>query len=758
MAHSFSALVVFCFVAGVAAAQQFRHLPSLLILCLAWVVTLGLRFFRFKLVAVFLFGLVWALTLAAWRMADFLPFELERKDVRIEGRVVDVPDALDGGLRFGFQVDRVLEPAGATVPRLLRLSWFREVPVVKAGEHWRLGVRLKRPHGFFNPGGMDYELWLFSQGIRATGYVREDASNQRLGADGPFSLPAWRQAVYERLQSSLAGRSLAGVVMALTMGAENAITPDQWEVLRRTGTAHLVAISGSHVSLIAGLVFLLVRRLCAWGQFMRWAPQTVAATTAVLAVLAYSALADFSLPTQRALIMIFIVMGGIIHQRNLSPAHTLLLALSAVLFYDPWAVLSAGFWLSFGAVALILLVVNGRLRSPGWWASLWNINWATSLGLAPLLLVFFQQVSLVSPLANLIAVPTIGFVLTPLCLVGALALSVYEPLGVAVLGGVETLLAWVWVVLQWLSDWPWAQWRHASPPLWTLVFAVLGTALLLAPKGIPSRCLGLVLLVPALTARPPLPEEGRFRLTLLDLGQGLGVVVETHGHLLVFDAGPQFSQSFDAGEAVVEPYLRQQGASRIHRLVISHGDNDHIGGAASLLRLYPVDAILSSVPHRLPGAEPCQAGQAWVWDGVRFEMLSPAKPSRSDNDDSCVLKISTVGYSALLTGDMEKAVEMDLLGRYGQGLASELLIAPHHGSNTSSSAPFLAAVHPAYVLIALGHLNRYQFPHPEVLRRYAEIDAQVFDSAHHGAITVESGVSPPIAYRLVAGHYWNNQD
>ena len=743
-------------VAGIVSAQQFTSLPPVWEIILIGFLAVVCGFFRLSIAAAFGFGLVWALGFASFHLADNLSAAMERKDVLVEGTIMDIPSPFEEGLRFVFQADAIREPKDAKLPGQFRLSWYKKDAQVKAGERWRLRVRLKRPHGFLNPGGMDYELWMFAQGIRANGYVREDAQNQQLADASPLSPQGFRQALYDKLANTLAGRDMAGIVIALVMGSENAISTAQWEVLRRTGTAHLVAISGSHISLISGLVFLWVRLACAWMGIMRLSPQTIAAAAAFGAALLYSALADFAIPTQRALIMIFIVMVGIITQRNVRPVPTLALALLAVSWVDPLAGLAPGFWLSFGAVALILLVIAGRLRPSGWGFELWQINWATSLGLAPLLLIFFQQVSLISPLANLFAVPTIGLVLTPVCLVGALLLVTIPAAGEFVLHWAETLLGWIWWVLQMLSDLPWAQWQHSAPPFWTLPFALLGAALLLAPKGIPARGLGLVLLIPALTVVPQPPPEGHFRLTLLDVGQALAVAVQTHAHSLVFDTGARLGKNFDAGEAVVEPFLRQQGLNSIDALVVSHGDNDHIGGANSLLRAYAIANIYTSVPALLPApVEPCRAGQTWQWDGVLFEMLSPFGTLGNENDNSCVLRVSSPFGSAMMTGDIEQGAESRMVGQYGDNLRTDILIAPHHGSKTSSSADFIAAVKPAFVFIPIGYLNRYSFPHPEVLKRYQAIHALVLDSAHSGAITVELGTFPPESYRATHGKYWN---
>lgn len=756
------------FTAGIAAAQQFPGLPQNLAILLLAIAAFVLWLARLRLPAACLFGLAWGLGVAAVRWQDALPAELEQQDLLIEGQVSSLPEAMDRGLRFNFQIDAALSPAGAKLPKRVRLSWYDQPEAVKAGERWRLHVRLKKPHGFLNPGGLDYELWLFSHGLRATGYVREDAKNQRLAGAGWLSLPALRQAVFDRLTQALENGiepprgpvggegDLVGVITALTLGEENLISPEQWDVLRRTGTAHLVAVSGSHISLVAGLVYWLALRICAGLGLMRKPPYAVAAVLALLAACAYAALAGFAIPTQRALVMLGVATIGIVGQRNLRPVNVLSLALLLVLLYDPLAVLSIGFWLSYGAVALILLAVSGRLRLSGWWGELLKTNWVVFVGLAPLMLLFFQQVSFASLPANALAVPSIGVILTPLCLFGTLLLGIYQPAGECVLHLVAILLRWVWLLLQWLSDRPWAQWSHPAPPFWSLPFALTGAMLLASPRGIPARWLGLVLLLPAALALPEAPPPGHFRLTLLDVGQGLSAVVQTQGHVLVFDTGARFNSTFDTGSAVVEPFLHRQGIENIDTLVVSHGDNDHIGGAASLLKDFSVGQIMSSVPERLgPGAGACHAGQRWEWDGVSFAMLSPLANFEKENDNSCVLRVSSPSGAALLTGDIEQAAEQQLVERYGPALRSDILIAPHHGSNTSSSAAFLAQVRPGTVLIPLGYRNRYHFPHPEVLKRYQAMGAKILDSAQAGAISVEPGAVPPTAYRETGGHYWN---
>jgi competence protein ComEC len=760
--HSGFAWKVTAFLAGQIGAAEFSRLPPVWAIAVIAGLAIVLALRRVRLLSWFLFGIAWPLALATWRLGDELPHAWQQQDIRIEGTVIGIPDRSDDGVRFDFATGRVISPVSARVPHKIRLNWYRASPEVKAGEHWVLTVRLKRPHGYANPGGLDYEQWLFLQGIRATGYVREDAANARTDPPpSPWNVQVWRQRVFDVLYQSLSWTDQRGILIALTMGEESAISGSQWTVLRRTGTAHLVAVSGSHIGLIAGLVFLITRRIWARLFIQRWSPPDVAAAASSLAALLYSALAGFSLPTQRALIMIAVVMAAIIAKRNLRPFRTLWTAALTVCLWDPYAVLAPGFWLSFGAVALILLDLGYRLRPPSWWTGMARINWITAVGLASCLLLFFQQVSLVSPIANLIAVPTLGLIGIPLALTSTLLFKLVPPLGAAALTMTEQWLQNVWLLLTWLAQLPAAQWTHAAPAAWTLLLAVPGSLLLLAPRGIPARWLGLILWLPALSIRPEPPEPGSVRLTLLDVGQGLATVVQTHSKVLVFDTGARFSERFDMATAVIEPFLLAQGIDTIDRLVVSHGDNDHIGGAPTLINHFSPDSIYTSVPDVLAGSTSCIAGQTWQWDGANFEMLSPTAKAANDNDNSCVLKISTGKGCALLTGDIERPAELQLVDQYGTKLNCELLIVPHHGSNTSSSQEFLNNVAPRYALFPYGYLNRYGFPHPKVVARFKDLKVMMLDSASAGAITVDIGpqgiAEPPREFRKQTGRYWTDQ-
>ena len=756
---------VFAFLGGILLLQSLPDLPArgwclLLLLLPPLVFCLGR--WRFLLLAPA--GFLWVLWHAGTILATALPDELEGRDLLLEGVVEEIPQHRGRGLSFYLRARR-LSMAGRDYPApgLVRLGWYGRVPAMVAGETWRLRVRLKRPHGFMNPGGFDYEGWLFRRGVRATGYVRKGAENRRLAPAAPWSWGRLRQALHDILTQSLADLPLGGLVTALAMGERQDIQPAQWTVLRRTGTSHLMAISGLHVGLAAGLAFFLLRRLWSLSSVLclRLAAPRAAALGGMAAAWGYAALAGFSIPTQRAMVMVTLVMAAVFFRLRWRAGDILALALWCVLLLDPLAVMAAGFWLSFSAVAVILYAMErGAARPAGWWR--WGrVHWAVALGLAPLSLLFFQQQSLLAPLANALAVPWVSLMVVPLVLAGACLAPFLPQLGGALLGLAAKLLAWLWPLLEWLAQPQWGQWFQA-PPLWAVLLALPGIALLLAPRGLPGRWLGWLWLLPLLLAQPPRPPAQSLWFTLLDVGQGLAAVVRTRNHVLVYDSGPRFSSRFDAGSAVLLPFLRQQGIHHVDLLVLGHGDNDHMGGAASLLRGITVGEVLSSVPEKVPGREasPCRAGQAWRWDGVLFRMLHPQGDAAfRGNDASCVLQVATAGRGILLTGDIEAPAEAELVRRYGGRLGAQVLVVPHHGSRTSSSAAFLDAVAPRYGLLPVGYRNRYGLPAVSVVEAYRRRGIRLLDSARHGAIGFvldgRGRLLGPVSQRRVARRYWH---
>ncbi|MDT8405396.1 MAG: DNA internalization-related competence protein ComEC/Rec2 [Sulfuriflexus sp.] len=637
----------------------------------------------------------------------------------------------------------------------------------RAGERWRLRVKLKRPHGFLNPGGFDYERYLFRQGIAATGYIKRDDINQKLaGPDAARAMLALRGRISTRIASMLEAHTHAGLLPALAVGDRRGIDAEQWQILMRTGTSHLLAISGLHIGLVAGLVFALVRFLASLSPRLLMSMPAVmpAAIAAMLAAAAYAMLAGFSIPTQRAFIMVSLVMLGILLRRGYMSSSVLALALLVILLYDPLAVLDAGFWLSFGAVAVIMYVLTGRV---GQLSRLWQwgrVQWMIALGMLPLMLAIFQQLSLVAPVANLVAVPWVSMVTVPTTLLATLCMPVSSNLASGLLQVAAWSLVELWAVLEPLAGSDYATWFSHVPRSWTLPPALLGITWLLLPRGWPARWAGGVCLLPMLLLPKPGPSADEVWLHLLDVGQGLAVVVRSEQQAMVYDTGPWFSESFDAGRAVIVPFLRAQGIKTLDTLVVSHGDNDHRGGADSLLREIPVRRILSGADRkrwRHARAEPCLAGQAWQWGKVRFEVLSPTDhPLREANNRSCVIRLGIGNTHILLPGDIEAGAERQLLAANPSKLPARLLLVPHHGSKTSSTAAFIRAVNPELALFATGYRNRYRFPHPRVEQRYRDLHVASLNTADAGAITIKldaDGLQQTSVWREQAGRYWHAQ-
>ncbi len=709
-------------------------------------------------------GFAWALAFAHVKLADALPFAWEGRDIDIVGVVSGLPQFYERSVRFDFDVERVLT-AGAMVPERISLSWWargsREAAaalpvVVHPGERLRFTVRLKRPHGFANPHGFDYEAWLLERGIRATGVVRNGQRHERLATmvyRPGYLVEVARDRLRARIQQGLEGRPYAGVIVALAVGDQRAIPPDQWQVFTRTGVNHLMSISGLHVTMVSGLMFAIVA--AGWRRsapLCRMLPAVKAATAAgLMAAFAYTLLAGFAVPAQRTLYMLCVVAAALWLGLGSSASVVLAAALLFVLLLDPWAVLAPGFWLSFGAVGIIFYASAGRLGQSHWLLTWVRVQWAVTLAMIPMLLALFQQVSVISPLANAFAIPLISLVVAPLSLLGMML-----PVD-AVLLAAHELMAWCMAGLDRASAAPDSVWEQHAPAAWTVVVALIGAAWLLMPRGFPARWVGAVGFLPLFLAAPaPLPHQA-LRVTVLDVGQGLAVVAQTRRHALLYDTGPAYGPVTDSGNRVIVPFLRGAGIRRLDTLIVSHDDNDHTGGALSVLQAVPVDRLVTSLPDGDPllmlvdRTERCAAGQRWSWDGVDFEILYPSPDSYGvarlkDNDRSCVLKISTPDYGILLPGDIEKQGEVSLVTAQGDALRSHVLVAPHQGSKTSSSAAFLDAVDPRVVVFPVGYRNRYGHPHADVVARYTERRATIARTDAHGA--VELTFSPGSGYRV----------
>ncbi|MCL4800642.1 MAG: DNA internalization-related competence protein ComEC/Rec2 [Burkholderiales bacterium] len=713
--------------------------------------------------AALVIGWSWAAGHAHVRLADRLDPALEGRDLVVTGVVAGLPQPFERGVRFELYVERA-EPAGAPpqsgvvrsarAPRRIVLAWyngltpeeFQAVAPVRAGERWAFPVRLRRPHGPVNPHGFDYEAWLLERGIGATGYVAASGEPQRLAAG--VARPAYlverlRERLREKFWDALPDHRYAGVVIALAIGDQRAIDPHDWQVFTRAGVNHLMSISGLHVTMVAGLAALAVHGL--WRRSarltLRVPARKAAAAAGFAAAFAYCLLAGFAIPAQRTLYMVGVAAAALWLDRVDSASRVLCAALALVLALDPWAVNSPGFWLSFGAVAAIFYAGAGAgpgARRGARWLLAWGrMQWAVTIGLAPLMVALFKQVSLVSPIANAIAIPAVSLVVTPLALAGAL-----WP-GDALARLAHWAFEWVMAALAPLAAAPAAVWQQHAPAPWAVALAIVGAGWLLAPRGAPARTLGLLLLAPLLAVRPaPLPP-GAVRVEFLDVGQGLAAVVRTAGHALLYDAGPAYGADADAGERVVVPHLRGAGIAHLDALIVTHDDADHAGGAASVRRavevgrvhapLSPDHAALAGARYRLP----CHAGQRWTWDGVEFAFLHPSAASYADpwlkpNARSCVLRVATPHGAVLLAGDIEAREEAALLA-LGAALDARVLLVPHHGSRTSSTPAFVAAVAPEHAVFAVGYRNRFGHPAGEVVARYA--GARHWRTDRDGAVT-----------------------
>ncbi|HEU0153756.1 MAG TPA: DNA internalization-related competence protein ComEC/Rec2 [Arenimonas sp.] len=662
------------------------------------------------------------------------------QDVVVEGRVVGLPLRTEDGLRFEFIVTE--GPPGLAAGRKLRLGWFarpgQPLPGVVPGSRWRLPLRLRAPRGLLNPGGFDFERRAIEQRIAATGVVRDAGPVQRLGPG--HGLDQARAVLSARIHAAVAQPS-ARFVAALALGDTRGLDDRDWEILRATGLTHLIAISGFHVGLVAGFGAWLGRALYwltpALGR--RWPrPQGSAAMALALAA-GYTALAGFALPTVRTLLMIAAVALAHGLRRPASLAQSLSLALVCVLVGDPASVLAPGFWLSFLGVAWLAWCLPQR-PGEGLLRPFLAAQAVAMLGLLPLSVWFFSQASLPGPLVNLVGIPWISLVVVPLALLG-LAFDPWLPGVAAGLWSLSaTLMQWLWLGLDWVARWPPALAWLPEPGLAATTLALLGAFWGLLPRTVPGKPLALALLLPLLWPALPRPPRGEVDLHLLDVGQGLALLVRTHAHTLLYDAGPAPPRGMDLGEAVVVPALRALGVARLDTLVISHGDNDHAGGAEAVARAFAPGRVMA--PEAMPGTRhgACVAGQRWRWDGVDFEVLHPTPHfPYLRNDSSCVLRISAGGRHALLAGDIGRHVEARLAKLPRTRIGADLLVVPHHGSDTSSSLDFLAAVRPTLGLVAVGEGNRFGLPKPVVLNRYDRYSVTLHDSAGSGAITVRLG-------------------
>ena len=726
-------------IAGIGACLLLPGLLPWLLLVVLFAVGFGcwLRVDRLRVLGAMLCGFGLAGLHASATLAAQLPTAMEHSEVIVEGRIVELPQSEPRRTRFRFRVDRSSSQPAALRGKLLQLAWYDQNPAARdlqAGTRWRLTLKLRAPRGLRNPGGFDSEKYALAQRVAATGYVRDTSLARHLSA--PRGIDAWRDAMSQRIASSIPQAS-SRFIRALALGDTRDLDDTDWEILRATGLTHLIAISGFHVGLVAGFFALLASAL--WRlvpSLARRLPRPHAsAMAALIGASGYAAVAGFALPTVRTVLMIAVIVVARLWRRPQRASESLALAAIVLLVIDPLALLAPGFWLSFVGVGWLLWclphgsqnVLKDFLSAQG----------VATLGLLPLTVVLFGQASLAGPLANLVAVPWWSLVVVPLSLIGT-ALDALHPGW----GG------WSWQLAAHAFDLTWplfdrlgssgiALWWLPEARRFALPLALLGTFWLLLPRGVPGKPLAMLLWLPLLWPQRDLPKRGEVEIVVIDVGQGLSVLVRTTTHALLYDMGPAVKDGFDAGERAVIPALHALGVRGIDAAVVSHGDNDHAGGFDAVRRMFPINTVLAPAGSPTVATHRCIAGNTWRWDGVTFRFLHPPPHfPYLKNESSCVLRIETAHGAALLTGDIGDVVERDLVRLDARDVQADVVLMAHHGSGGSSDADFVIATGARYAIASAGYGNRFRHPKAEVVSRWQRAGAEAISTLDQGALRI----------------------
>jgi competence protein ComEC len=660
-----------------------------------------------------------------------------RAELELEGCVSGVASQAGRAQRFEFDV----HAAGGRQTALasaVRLAWYGRPVKLEPGACYRLRARVSPPRPGLNPGGFDYARWLHARGVAWQGYVRTIDGAMSSTGGGLLRLRL-RLADAVRTELGQGSRSAAALIQALALGLRADIDPSTRDVLRRTGTAHLLAVSGLHIGLVATMVYLLCVYALSRCQRRIAAPRA-AAVAAGVAALAYSALAGFALPTQRALVISILFFAAVWFRQPVSAWRCIVLCASFIAIADPPSLTSPGLWLSFSAVAIIAYGCAGRGQE-SWFAQTVRVQCVAAIGMMPIVIVLFGQSPMLGVAANLIAVPVASIALVPGALMSVAFIEIWPAFGGLVMHLTAIALDVLLAFLEWLAHWSLEFEPTAAPGPLTYALAVVGTLILLAPSAVPARWLGIAWMLPLAFGRHDAIAPGVAQATVLNVGQGLSVVVRTQSHTLIYDTGPPMGQS-DAGEFVIAPYMRTIGRPHVDVLLVSHTDADHAGGVQSVLNNLSVEEIVGNPGPIARVATPCLEKRPWVWDGVEFKTVAVRREQGeklTDNNTSCMLLVDAAGQRLLLPGDIEDAGEAKIVQTVGPRLRADVVVAPHHGSSTSSTWAFVDAVQPRFVIYAAGLNNRYGFPHQSVAERYAGVGARAFSTGVGGAISITLG-------------------
>ncbi len=735
-------------------------------------------FFRLsvKLGFFFILGCIWLSWRADLILSQYLPSELEGKNLTIVGQVYGFPKQGKQAWRFDF-IPQTISYQGVqqkfTLPRI-RLSWFGKYHRhLQPDALCTLVVRLKKPHTSLNFGTRDYSRYLFLRQIRAKGYVRTK-QNQSCEENPKFTINKLRFNIANSIKQTLRNHPSTGMIIGLAIGEKQWIMPEQWDVLRKTGILHLMVISGLHIGLVAGFGFLIGRFIWKYlGTLPLWIPSQRAGLLLGLGMASfYALLAGFLVPTKRALMMLTIAAMNFFLYRLVSVSQILIIALLLILLWNPFEIMSLGLWLSFSTVALIIYVVNQShanyklnnekknfsklefLTHIG--TNFGKVQWAVIIGMTPVLLFVMGYFPLTSFVANAIAIPWISLVIIPLIFIGVGLLYIFPSLGSKLLELTAHLLEGLWFSMNWLAEQSWGIYEGAIPPFWAFILAVIGVLIFLLPKGFPARWIGLFWLLPLFFFSRDILQKGEIWFTLLDVGQGLSSVVRTQNYTLIYDTGPR-------AKTPAVPFLKSLGINQVDKLIVSHANRDHSHGTLHLIQQLKVNQLMSSQPesfldYPISGFDGCQTQQVWYWDEVKFEILHPEPAFQGNsNDMSCVLKVTAKGGSILLTGDIGKRIEFNLLKHSPEKLPTDILIVPHHGSKNSSTDKFIKTTHPKVALFSSGYRNGFNHPHPDAVQRYQKYNINLLNTSETGAIqfkVTEKGVAEPILAKQVRKHYW----
>lgn len=730
---------ILCFFAGIAFFYQKSPYP-LYFLCL-------LFFFRpnWMLLFWFLTGVIWSI-FHQWMIADqgMPPTNLLSK-VTVQGYVSSIPNQTPTKTQFNFSADKLNEQP---VSVNLLLSCYDHCPEIHAGQHWQLQAKIKKPINLANPGGFDYIALLSSRHIRWVGNVYRHTFKAIDPPKKNYPLTELR----ERLASILGQLGLSddtlGVFEALTLGLTNHVDKTQWDLFRRTGTTHLIDISGEHIALVAGLAYWLFKWI--WTHLgslcLRCPAQKIASAGAIVISFAYALIAGFAVPTQRSLITCCLILFSNFFSQRLSIWQSWRYALLAVLIFEPHSVFMLGFYFSFIAVA-ILILINQRVRVSGIRKML-CMQLACLFGLMPLSLYWFSYGSINGLAANLIAIPWVGFFIVPM----ALIIAFLSPW--VVIPGSVFLLKWSIALLlgclSWIDTFTFFNFNFtfisAMAPL-ALMAALSVLVFLPLPKLFPAAC---IIIVACFFPNFEKIKPGETRIDVMNVGQGLAIVVRTADHVLMYDTGMKFYQSSDMGKLAIIPYLNTLGIKRLDKVIISHPDLDHRGGLESLEEKYKINELIVDYPKFYKRGVSCHHYPAWRWNEVSFRFFPIVKPLRGKNNNSCILKIENSAGQVLLSGDIEKLAEDYLVKKYGNKLASTIMLIPHHGSKTSSSAEYVSQIAPRVAIASYGFDNRYHFPHPQAMQTYNNYNIPVYNTVDCGMVRVDlkPGEINPQCYRV----------